>query len=151
MSDGNIDRNTNIVACFLILMRRGEVLLLKRANTGYRDGEYGLVAGHVEAGETFTQAMLREAREEVGLELSANDLEVVHVMHRKSLVDQSERVDVYFKARQWQLEPHNCEPGKCTELKWSDLNELPENTVPSVRFALSQFKEQYYSEWGWGQ
>lgn len=144
-------RHTNIVACFLILEKNGRVLLLKRANTGYRDGEYGLVAGHLEPGETYTQAMVREAKEEAGLEFSEDELEVVHVMHRKSTVDLSERVDVFFVPKKnLKQKPVNCEPEKCSELKWFDSNKLPENIIPPIKQALESFaKKEFYSEWGW--
>ncbi|MEA2056775.1 MAG: NUDIX domain-containing protein [Patescibacteria group bacterium] len=143
-------RNTNIVACFLILEKDNQVLLLKRANTGYRDGEYGLVAGHLEPGETFTQAMVREAREEAGLEFTEDELEVVHVMHRKSTIDQSERVDVFFVPKHFKQKPINCEPEKCSELKWFDSNKLPKNIIPPIKQALESYvKKESYSEWGW--
>jgi 8-oxo-dGTP pyrophosphatase MutT (NUDIX family) len=144
-------RHTNIVSCFLILEKNNKVLLLKRANTGFYDGQYSLVAGHVDPGETFTQAMIREAKEEAGLDLKPDNLETVHVMHRKSLVDQSERVDVYFKAKRWQPQPRNCEPDKCSELKWFNLDNLPQETVPFVRKILTELRGEEYSEWGWDQ
>ncbi len=145
------DRHQNIVSCFLLLEKDNQVLLLKRANTGFYDDMYSLVAGHVDPGETFTQAMIREAKEEAGLDLRPQDIEPVHVMHRKSLVDQSERVDVYFRAKRWQPEPENCEPDKCTELKWFDLGQLPKATVPFVRKVLTELRGESYSEWGWDQ
>lgn len=145
-------RNKNIVACFLFLIKDNQVLLLKRQNTGYRDGQYSLISGHVDAGESFTQAMIREAREEAGLELAPADLRVVHVMHRRSSVDQSERVDVYFLASSWRSSPANCEPGKCAELAWFDRDKLPEETVPYIRKVLTALnRRQIYSERGWQQ
>ncbi len=146
------NRNQNIVACFLLLVKNDQVLLLKRQNTGYRDGEYSLISGHVDAGESFKQAMIREAKEEAGLELKPQDLEMFHVMHRKSMIDQSERVDVYFLAKNESQELRNLEPEKCAELTWFKTDNLPEKTVPYIRKIITALKkEQVYSEWGWDQ
>ena len=69
---------------YLILRREKQILLHLRKNTGYCDGQYGLVAEHVEANESATAAMMREAREEAGIELDPSALRVVHTMHRQN-------------------------------------------------------------------
>lgn len=46
-----------------------EILLALRKNTGYRDGKYELPGGHVEEGEDLMQAMVREAKEELMIEV----------------------------------------------------------------------------------
>ncbi len=55
------------IAVYLILKREEETLLLLRQNTGYMDGFYGLVSGHVENDESAVTAMIREAHEESGI------------------------------------------------------------------------------------
>ena len=69
------------VAVHLLLVEGGRILLLRRFNTGYEDGNYSLLAGHIGGGEELKAAMIREAREEAGIEISASDLSVVGVMH----------------------------------------------------------------------
>ncbi len=77
-------RYSGIIAeVYLVLIREERILLLRRYQTGYEDGNYSLVAGHVEAEETCKEAMIREAEEEAGIEIDYENLEVVHVMHRK--------------------------------------------------------------------
>ena len=142
-------RHSNIIAAYLILMRDGKVLLLKRSNTGYHDGEYSLIAGHVEKGESFSDAILREAKEEVNISIEPQNLTVSHVMHRKSVDDLSERVDVYFVAKKYRGEVSNAEPGKCAEIQWFDVSELPEKIVPEVKVAITNTtKAIVYSELG---
>lgn len=46
---------------YLILIRNGSILFLRRFNTGWEDGNYSLITGHLDGQETVTQAMVREA------------------------------------------------------------------------------------------
>jgi 8-oxo-dGTP diphosphatase len=144
------DRHTNIVASFLFLTKGNKVLLIKRANTGFYDGFYSLVAGHVDPGETYTEAMIRETKEEAAIVLDEKDISVAHIQHRKSPVDGSERVDAYFVAKKWSGEIKNLEEDKCSEMKWFDLDDLPEKMVPCVRKSISHIRKgDHYSEFGW--
>lgn len=142
--------HTNIPASYLILIKDGKILLLRRANTGFHDGDYSLPAGHVEAGETFTNALVREAKEEIGVSIDSNMARVVHIMHRKSDADGSERVDTFFTAKEWQGEIENKELDKCDDLSWFSMDNLPENTIPYIKQAIECIrKEVFYSEFGW--
>jgi 8-oxo-dGTP pyrophosphatase MutT (NUDIX family) len=145
-----MNRHTNIVAAYLILRDDNNILLLERKNTGYHDGEYSLVAGHVDKGETFTECIIRESLEEAGIRLKSDQLKVVHLMHRKSKTDKSERVDVFFEASQWKGNIVNKEPNKCDNLSWFSLEDLPQNIVPCVKYAIEQsLQGNHYSEYGW--
>ncbi|MEK7637273.1 MAG: NUDIX domain-containing protein [Patescibacteria group bacterium] len=144
-------RHQLIPASYLTLVKDGKVLLLRRFNTGYEDGKYSMVAGHVNEGETFTSCIVREAMEEAGIILKPGDLEVAHVMQRDSRdSENNHRVDVFFIARQWQGEPQIKEPDKCDDLSWFDLDSLPDNIIPYIRQALEGIKNKtFYSEHGW--
>jgi len=136
-----------IPAVHLFLMKDDQVLLSRRFHTGYEDGNYSVPAGHVDGNEPVTSAMIREAREEIGITLTPSDLKVVHVMHR---VTNEERIDFFFTARHWEGEICNAEPEKCDDLHWFPLDQLPENTIPYIRSALSCLQSgQFYSEFGW--
>jgi ADP-ribose pyrophosphatase YjhB (NUDIX family) len=135
------------VHIFFLRDSDAEILLLRRFNTGYEDGKYSVVAGHVDAGETVTQAAMREAGEEVGVILDAKDIQIVHVMNRKS---EDERIDFFMVVRQWTGEIANMEPHKCDELVWHPITHLPQNTIPYVRHAIECFQNGIaYSEFGW--
>ena len=137
-----------IPACHLILLRNGRVLLLRRHNTGYEDGNYSVVAGHVDGNETIRCAMAREAKEEAGIVLSPESLQVAHVMHRKK--SDEERIDFFLAAKDWKNEPRITEPDKCDDLRWFELGNLPQNTIPYVRHAIGCIRKGiFYSEFGW--
>ena len=137
-------------AVYLLLKKNGKILLSRRYNTGHEDGNYSLVAGHLKGNESFRQAMVREAKEEVDIILNPDDLEVAHITHKKKIVgDDSERIDIFLIASKWKGELKNMEPDKCDNLKWFSMNDLPENAVSYVRHALKQIEEnKFYSELG---
>jgi 8-oxo-dGTP diphosphatase len=142
-------RNKFPVAVHIFFLLDEQILLLRRFNTGYEDGKYSVVAGHVDAGETVTQAAIREVREEVGVILDPKEIQIVHVMNRKS---EDERIDFFMTIRQWSGEIINNEPHKCDELAWHPLSRLPQNTIPYVRHAIECFQNRItYGEFGWGQ
>ena len=135
------------IAVHLLLVREGRVLLLRRYNTGYEDGNYSVVAGHVEGGEELKTAMVREAREEAGIGILPSDLEVVGAMHVKT---DKEYISFFFKASVWSGDVTNMEPDKCDELRWSAIDDLPDNTIPYVRRAIENYRKGvWFSSFGW--
>ncbi len=148
------ERNKVVPASYLVLRKDGKILLLRRFNTGYEDGNYSVVAGHVDAGETFTSTIVRESKEEAGIDVDPADLRVVHVMHRDSGESDglNERVDVFLEANAWQGEIENKEPHKCDDLSWFDMTDLPENVIPYIRKAVECIRDGvFYSEYGWNK
>lgn len=141
-----MSRFTMIASSYLILVRNGNILLLRRKNTGYEDGKYSLPAGHVEDNESLTKAASREVFEEIGIRIKPTDFTLVHVMHRK---EKDIRMDFFFTAETSQ-EPVNKEPHRCNDLRWFPLKKLPFNTVPYIRHAIECYQENIvYSEIGW--
>lgn len=134
----NKQRHRMAVAAHLILRDdSGEVLFLRRAHTGYADGQWSIPAGHVEQGETVANACCREVTEEIGIELDVSDVTCVLVQHKHDL-DGEERIDLFFSAA---LPPGRSpeirEPDSCDGLRWADLSDPPEPTVAYVAHALS--------------
>ena len=87
-----------IPAVYLILVKNSKILLLKRQNTGYEDGNYSFIAGHVDGNESLTQALIREAKEEAGVTLNPQNIKHVHTMHRHTNNVEDERLDFFFTA-----------------------------------------------------
>ena len=136
------------VSAYLVLIKGGQVLLHKRHNTGYQDGNYGLVSGHLDGGETTKQCIIREAKEEADITINPQDLEVVHVMHY--IRTAREYFTIYLHTKKWSGDITNREPHKCKELKWFKIDDLPNNIVPEVKLALENIdKNIHYGEYGW--
>lgn len=115
-----------------------EVLLQLRRGTGYYDEHWASgAAGHVEPGESVFAAAVREAREELGITISAGALHPLTAMHRTHgngrAID--ERVDFFFACRDWEGTPELQEE-KAAGLAWFALDSLPTPVVPHELFVL---------------
>lgn len=140
------------VAVFLYIVKDGNVLLLRRANSGWHDGEYDLVAGHADGGEPLTAVGCREALEEVGIMIDPSELCFTHLLHGFFTEDGKEYFDIYFEVSKWQGEPSIREPEKCSDLQWFPLDRLPENLTPSTRLGLAAYTSKLpYAEFGFQQ
>lgn len=139
-----------IPAVYVIFEKGDQVLLLRRCNTGFKDGFYSLVAGHVDGGESLKQAAVREVAEEAGVIITEDDLELVHMLHRPAYKDPGqERFDIFFKVHNWNGEPKNMEPHKCDDLSWFAKDNLPENMVNYVVHVFEQIAQGIrYSDLG---
>lgn len=142
-----MERFKLIASVYLIFIRNNQVLLLRRANTGYEDGNYGLPAGHLEDNESITDGLRREIKEEIDLDIKPQEVTLAHVMHRK---EKDIRVDFFFTAQNVEGEPKNMEPEKCDDLSWFPLDNLPPNTIGYIKEAIQNSQERkIYSERGW--
>ncbi|MFI9273916.1 NUDIX domain-containing protein [Kitasatospora sp. NPDC052896] len=125
------------IGLHLVLRQQGLVLLGLRRNTSYANGWWHLPAGHLERGESVTAGMAREAKEELGITISEEALQLVHVLHDLDADDHAGRFQLFFTADSYVGEVTNCEPQKCEELRWWPLNALPEPTVAYAGTALA--------------
>lgn len=140
------DRLMVVPAVFLLLIQDNQVLLLRRANTGHMDGQYGLPSGHVDAGEMPTTAAVRELAEEVGITIIPQDVMPVHTMYANG---DPAYVYLFFNAKSWTGDPEVREPDKADQVAWFPIDNLPENTIPYVRWAITAHREgKHYSELG---
>lgn len=131
----------------LILREGGRILLGRRIDTGFADGSYALPAGHLEEGEAATAGLVREAAEEIGIEIDAADLRYVHTMHHRT---DSSRLALFFETTVWKGKIENREPRKCAGWQWHAANALPSPIVPYVAEALAHVARGVtFSERGW--
>lgn len=126
-----------VAGLHLVLRQQDRVLLGLRRNTSYAAGWWHLPAGHLEQGESVTAGMAREAKEELGITISEDELRLVHVLHDLDADDHAGRLQLFFTADSYMGEVTNCEPHKCEELRWWPLNALPEPTVAYAGSALA--------------
>lgn len=133
-----VDKVKFWVSVNLILLQGERVLLLKRQNTGFADGQYHVPAGCLEDNENVTAAMIREADEEIGIKLFPEHLKVAAILQEAG--GETGGVAFYFLADRYEGEIFNKEPEKCAELSFFELSNLPDNLLASAKIALANFK-----------
>jgi 8-oxo-dGTP pyrophosphatase MutT (NUDIX family) len=129
-------RFTLPAAVFLFLIRDGKVLMIRRQNTGWCDGDYDLIAGHIDGDEHFSTALIREAKEEAGITIHPEDVEFVNLTHCLAEDGGKEYIYVSFKVTRWQGEPTICEPDVCDDMTWFPLDNPPKNITPGSKAVL---------------
>lgn len=143
------DRLGVIPEVHLFLLNDDRLLLLRRCNTDYENGNYSVIAGGVEADEEVTAAAIREAREEVGIEVLPADIDVVGVMHRKG-TDGVVSVAFFLTVRAWSGEIVNAEPWNHDDVSWHSVDNLPQNMIAYVRTAFTNCRQsRCYDHVGW--
>lgn len=135
-------------AVYLILLKENKILLARRFNTGWMDGKYSLIAGHLDGNESVSKAMMREVKEEAGIKIEKSNLIPATVIHRKC--PDQEYIDFFFVCNNWVGNPTIMEKDKCDDMSWFSLNNLPNNLLPYIKEALNNYKNQIpFSETGW--
>lgn len=121
-------------AVHMLIMDNGMVLLQKRKGSKLWPGYYALSAGHIDEGENQYDALVREAKEELDIEIDPKDIEKSYVILRRNFFEIDGKklepyIDYYFEISKYQGIPRIAELDKCDELIWADINNLPEPFV----------------------
>ena len=127
----------------LILYHFNQILLLQQ--TKLNGGNYTLVGGTIEAQEFAKEALVRETKEEAGIKIEADDLELAHVLHKRSKSEH--RIVFYFITNRWEGNLQALETHKFKSVKWFPIDQLPKNLTGTVRHVLKHYqKGKKYSE-----
>jgi 8-oxo-dGTP diphosphatase len=118
----------------LVFDEQGRVLLHQRAGTDFLPGYWDFPSGHVED-ESFTAATVRELREETGLVITEQDIELVYL--GINMLDQP-YINAMYQVTNWSGEPKITEPHKCSGMAFYALDDLPEKLTLGVRLMAEQ-------------
>jgi 8-oxo-dGTP pyrophosphatase MutT (NUDIX family) len=133
-----------------IIIKQNNKILLFFRNDGYFNYDGGwwvLPAGHIEQGETAMNATIREAREEMGIEIAPADIKCVHIM--SNLASHIQSFDFFFEVSNYTGTIRNCEGDKCVDMKYFTFDEIKnlQNVISPTRIALDAIaNKQFYSE-----
>ncbi|MEE2061612.1 NUDIX domain-containing protein [Rhodococcus artemisiae] len=118
-----------VPVAYVYLGRDDKVLLQRRQNTGYMDDMWVAgAAGHIELGETAAGTAVREAGEELGVQLDSAALRPVTIMQRtdRTANPREQCADWFFTVATWSGEPAALETNKCAAIAWFSLANLPD-------------------------
>jgi 8-oxo-dGTP pyrophosphatase MutT (NUDIX family) len=124
-----------------------EILLHRRKNTGYKDGEWDMAgSGHVDENETAKMTAVRECAEELGIGVKIEDLSFAHLAHRINTGEKT-YYDIYFVVNKYDGIPKIMEPNKCSELRWFKITDLPNDIMYIRKVVIDNYIDNIqYSE-----
>ena len=136
-----MSREEFLSAIYMIIKNeKGEILFQRRCGSKLWPNFLGLPAGHVDKGEDVYQALVREAREELNIDINDKNIEDTFVVNRinKNL---KPYYDVYFVIKNYKGIIKINEPNKCQELKWVLLDNMPDDVIEFEKIALTNYKK----------
>ena len=136
-----MSREEFLSAIYMIIKNeKGEILFQRRCGSKLWPDFLGLPAGHVDKGEDVYQALVREAREELNIDINVKNIEDTFVVNRinKNL---KPYYDVYFVIKNYKGIIKINEPNKCQELKWVLLDNMPEDVIEFEKIVLDNYEK----------
>jgi 8-oxo-dGTP pyrophosphatase MutT (NUDIX family) len=101
-----------------IIANRGRILILRRAATmAYKPGCWDLPGGHLAPGESFDGCLLREVKEETGLEVAIERLLGLYK------VEADRYLQALYACRLKLYQPIKLRPNEHAESRWVTLDE----------------------------
>ena len=118
-------------AVHMIITKDNKILLQKRKGSKLWPGYYALPAGHIDEGENQFDALIREAQEELGINIDPKNILNSYVVLRRNFFEIDGKqlepyIDYYFDIEEFEGVPKIMEEDKCDELIWADTDNLPE-------------------------
>ena len=129
----------------LILVNpKGHVLLTYRENTGFADHMWCLPSGKVESFESPKQAIIREAKEEINVDVNPEFSSVISVKEPNIEAPGKlwQSLAFFFKCNSWEGEILNNEPEKHGRVEFFPLDDLPHDMIAVCIKGLENYVQQ---------
>jgi len=133
----------NVGVGVIIENKEGKILIGKRK--GSHSPFYSIPGGHLEMGETFEEAAIKEIQEETGLTIHTPTVVAVTNNLRTFAQEKKHYVSVILYANQFEGIPEIREPDKCEAWQWIDPLQIPTPHFDASEFAIECFlKKRFY-------
>ena len=145
-SEGLLHREVGVI----ILNDNNEMLLEKRAVTKKQSpNKWALCAGHIEAGDTPENAILREVKEEIGIDITRKDLQFLDVFKRDKKFDNGQHnntyVYIYIYKTNKKLEDYTIQTEELSEVKYFPIKVI-EKALDEKNSDYAFYDEPYIKE-----
>ena len=123
-----------------LIFHNGKLLITQRRADAHLGGLWEFPGGKREAGETFEQCLVREIREELGVEISVGELfeGIRHDYPEKS---------VHLKFFTCQLLSGEPQPLDCAAVKWIEKSGLTAHEFPAADAQLLEKLKEPQLKW----
>lgn len=116
----NIPPNNYIIVVLAFIQNsKGKFLIQKRSKL--KDEKYASTGGHVKSGETSIQGIITEIKEELGLTVFPNELELIY-----SGIEDKKQVffDIYYLKKDFDISKLVLQKEEVESVKWLSLKEI---------------------------
>lgn len=126
------------VGCGGFILNDKEELLLQLRNKSPEKGCWSIPGGKVEKFETFKQAVKREIKEELDIEVDVGEL--ISLCDHILVEEDSHWVSPSYLCTITKGTPKIMEPKKHLKLEWFSLENLPDNLAKTTKEATQEYK-----------
>lgn len=131
-----MEKEKFLSSVYLIIKNESnEILLQRRQGTKLWPHFLALPAGHIDEGENAIEAAIREAKEELNINITEKNIIDTFVVNRKNK-SLPPYYDVYFEITNIKDPIIINEPDKCSELVWANADNLPNDMITFEKKAL---------------
>lgn len=124
----NLKNNKRILGFGVLIIKNAQVLLGYQTRS-YEKPCWALPGGKVEKEESIAQAVIREVKEECGLDV----FNIEFMTFFEDIVqDTTHIISLVVKANSFSGVPKVLEPDKCTKWEWFSLDDVPENRTENL-------------------
>ncbi len=120
-----------LIVAIVLENSKGEFLIQKRV--ARKGGEWALTAGHPKAGETSLDGIFTETQEELGIDISKDNPELVETWYHNDQI-----FDIYYLKKDISLEDIIIQEEEVDDVKYANLDEI------NKLYAAGEFHENHY-------
>ncbi|MBT5029747.1 NUDIX domain-containing protein [archaeon] len=119
-----------------IINENNQILLIKRnKNCRNKANHWSIPGGGINFFEKIDEALKREIKEELGI-----DIQIIQLISITDDIIKEENqhwISPQFLCKIIKGTPINLEPHKCEEIRWFDLDKIPENITNTTKDGLN--------------